>query len=122
MASRRATIALTQSLALLCALSTLTMAQQTKVAGTVKDPSGAAISSARVTLHSAHKTEIAQSNSQGRFEFSDLPDLTGTLEVTANGFTPATQPWSVASGNVEFNIVLDPFGKNERVVVSASRS
>jgi outer membrane receptor protein involved in Fe transport len=107
---------------LLCALSSLALAEQVRVTGTVTDPTGAAIISARVTIHSAHKTETVQTDSAGRFEFSDLPDLTGTLDVTAKGFVSVTQEWSLSSTSAALALMLHPLGEAERVVVSASRS
>src|SRR6266571_4026695 len=107
---------------LLCALSSLALADQVRVTGTVTDPTGAAIVSARVTIHSAHNTETVQTDSAGRFEFSDLSDITGTLDVTAKGFVSVTQEWSFSSTSAELAFVLHPLGEAERVVVSASRS
>src|SRR5947208_5380835 len=75
---------------LTCALPITLRAQQTEIFGTVKDPSGAAIVSARVTIHSAHKLETGQTDSAGKFHFN-LSDLTGTIEVVAHGFISSTQ-------------------------------
>ena len=109
------------SLLMACADATL-HAQQAHLAGVVKDPSNAAIRAARVTLHSAHKTQTIETDSSGRFEFTDLPDLTGTLEVAVKGFAAATQTWSLTSGSAEVDFVLHPTAEGERVLVSASRS
>src|SRR5213076_2231982 len=95
---------------LLCALSSLALADQVRVTGTVTDPTGAAIISARITIHSAHKTETVQTDSAGRFEFADLSDLTGTLDVTAKGFASVTQEWSFSSTSAELVFVLHPLG------------
>src|SRR5262249_8746347 len=121
MASPQTGVAFLGKTLFVCAVSTLAAAQLAKISRTVKDSSGAAVTSAQVTLHSAHKTESARTDSAGRFEF-DLSDLTGTVEVNANGFTPTTQTWFIGSGNAEVNIVLQPLAANERVIVSASRS
>ena len=107
---------------LVCAVPITLRAQQNQVSGTVKDPSGAAIVSARVTLHTAHKIETTQADSAGKFQFSGLSDLTGTLEVAANGFLSSTQSWSLSSGNADLNFTLQPAAEGERVVVSATRS
>src|SRR5262249_26765828 len=106
----------------LLALPIAVLAQQLAISGSVKDASGAVIISARVTIHSAHKTETVQTDSEGRFQFSDLPDLTGTLEVAAEGFNPATQPWSISAQSGRIEIILQPSSASERVVVSATRS
>jgi outer membrane receptor protein involved in Fe transport len=105
-----------------CSFPATLLAQPIQVTGTVRDTSGAAIISARVTIHSSHKTETVQTDAAGRFLFSDLPDLTGTLDVAADGFTPATQQWSSSSTSSEIDFVLRPLGESERVVVSASRT
>ena len=105
-----------------CAVPITLRAQQNQISGTVKDPSGAAIVSARVTLHTAHKIETTQADSAGKFQFSGLSDLTGTVEVAANGFLSSTQNWSLSSGNADLNFTLQPAAEGERVVVSATRS
>jgi len=107
---------------LLLALPIAMRAQQLAISGSVKDASGAAITSARVTIHSAHKTETVQTDSEGRFQFSDLADLTGTLKVAAEGFNPATQPWSISAQSLRIEIILQPSSASQRVVVSATRS
>jgi len=126
MASLQTSTARLRKAGFLCTLLTCTLpitlrAQQTEISGTVKDPSGAAIVSARVTIHSAHKIETGQTDSAGKFHFN-LSDLTGTIEVVANGFTSSTQTWSLSSGNAELDFILHPAAEGERVVVSATRS
>jgi len=105
---------------LLCLLSVGAFAQQARVFGTVKDSSGAAVVSARVTVHSANKIESVQTDPAGKFEFTDVADLTGTIEVTAAGFVSASQNW--ASTNPEVDFVLRPSSASERVIVSATRT
>lgn len=105
---------------ILCLLSLSASAQQSRVFGTVKDSRGAAIVSARVTVHSANKIETTQTDSAGKFEFNDIADLTGTIEVAAVGFESATQNWS--STNPEIDFVLSPSSASERVIVSATRT
>jgi len=104
----------------LVCLSLTATAQQARVFGTVKDSSGAAVASARVTVHSANKIETIQTDSAGKFEFTDIADLTGNIEISAAGFESATQNWS--STNPEVDFVLRPSGAAERVIVSATRT
>lgn len=105
---------------LLCLLCTGMSAQQSRMFGTVKDSSGAAIASARVTVHSTNKIETVQTDSAGRFEFTDFADLTGTIEVNAAGFDSASQNWASTSPEIDF--VLRPSSASERVIVSATRT
>src|SRR5262249_26575723 len=121
--SRGTLIGLMLACALLAFAPANSHAQQpAHVSGSVKDSSGAAVAAARVTIHSAHKTQTVDTDSAGKFEFTDLPDLTGTLEVTVRGFASATQNWSLTTGVAVVDFVLRPSTDGERVVVSASRT
>ena len=97
-------------------------AQAVRVTGSVTDSSGATISGADVALHSLHSTQVVKTNLAGEFEFSDQTDLSGTVRVTATGFTSVEQPWTATSGSVTLKFVLRGLAQNERVVVSATRS
>jgi outer membrane receptor protein involved in Fe transport len=108
------------NLVLLCLIHITASAQQTRVSGTVKDQSGAAIASARVIIHSAHKTETIETDSSGKFDFADVADLTGTIAVTATGFESATENWSLTQPEIDF--VLRPISESERVIVSGTRT
>ena len=120
MPSRQTSHLCLRNTAILCVLSLSVSAQQTHLSGTVKDQSGAAIASARVTVHSAHKTETVQTDSSGKFDFVDVSDLTGTIEVAARGFESATQNWSLTGPQIDF--VLRPASQSESVLVSATRT
>lgn len=81
----------------LLAASSLTLAQsiQGTVLGTVKDAEGAAVSGARVVLHSETEgsDRTLSSNSSGNFEFDDTKAGQYTLTVTRDGFST----WSARS-------------------------
>lgn len=75
-----------------------------------------------MALHSSHSIQAVKTNSAGEFEFSDQTDLSGTVRVTATGFTSVEQPWTATSGSVTLKFVLRSVAQSERVVVSATRS
>jgi len=60
----------------------------TSLRGTVKDPSGALVPNATVTLSDAatDKTLVAVSNSAGYYQFAQIPPAKYTIVVTASGF------------------------------------
>src|SRR5215469_13275045 len=63
------------------------------VAGTVVDPSGAAVPKATITVHNAltNYTQRAISGEDGSFRLINLPPNPYHLEVTAPGFEPYAQ-------------------------------
>ncbi len=97
-------------------------AQQFTVTGTVRDTTGAVISGAEVTLRSAHLARTTKTGLDGVFVFSGVADSSGTVQVTANSFAPAEQPWSAAGDTVQLTFTLRGLAQGERVVVSATRS
>src|SRR5215470_763869 len=111
MLSRPTSCARLRHVLLLCLIPVTLAAQQTHVSGTVRDQSGAAIVSARVTIHSAHKTETVQTDSAGKFDFTDVTDLTGTVAVTATSFESATENWSLTHPGIDF--ALHPTSESE---------
>jgi len=99
-------------------------AQQTyRIIGTVRDQSGAAVSSAEVTLTSGAFNAKDLSDSEGRFEFSNVPRESGTIAVKAEGFGAIVTKWSVQAGEVQpIEIVLQPASQFKRVSVTATRT
>jgi hypothetical protein len=85
------------------------------VAGVVKDPSGAGVAQATVTVGSA----TAATDSQGRFEFRDLPEGEYRIEVTREGFEPFSK--TVPAG-VPLTIQLKLAALRNSVEVSGRRS
>lgn len=96
--------------------------------GLVRDPSGAVITNATVTLLVGSFRGTTSTDDRGQFSFDNVPMASGTLEATAAGFTPARQSWSgparSASANsaVHVDIVLQPEVGTEQVTVSATRT
>jgi len=98
-------------------------AQRTQVDGVVRDASGAVIVNATVNLRSDDFRATTETVYDGRFSFSQVPGSTGTLEVSADGFTAARQSWSAeANRTTHLDIVLQPSSTNEQVTVSATRT
>jgi outer membrane cobalamin receptor len=104
---------------LLALLLALSMAAQA-FSGVVKDPSGAAIPGASVTIQSASGTnqQTVTSGPDGRFTFDTIPDG-AVLIVRAGGFAEQ-RPTVSADGPVE--ITLQPPSILETVVVTPGRT
>ncbi|MGC2659483.1 MAG: TonB-dependent receptor [Bryobacteraceae bacterium] len=70
------------------------------VEGTVVDPSGAAVTNATVEIQNpvSQFTRTAQTDSQGRFQFENVPFNNYHMSATAAGFQTADQDVSVRSG------------------------
>ena len=74
---------------LIMALAVAGVAQTTaSIKGTVTDPSGAAVSGAKVTIRNAAQgiERTTQTNSTGYYEVPALPPGTYTVEVQGQGF------------------------------------
>jgi outer membrane receptor protein involved in Fe transport len=108
-------------------------AQTTQVDGVVRDASGAVIANATVNLRSDPFRATTQTDHVGRFSFSHVVGTTGTVEVSAGGFTVARQSWKVAANQTSnpeitsleiahLEIVLQPSSANEQVTVLAART
>jgi outer membrane receptor protein involved in Fe transport len=108
---------------ILGALVSVAAAQQTvAIQGSVKDSTGAAIVGAQIHLRSAHSSSTTTTGAEGLFSFSGVADNSGSLQVSAAGFTTVTQAWTATSPMLQVAVVLQPGGVSERVVVSATRT
>ena len=96
--------------------------QEVAISGVVRDSSGAAISNADLTLHAGQFTSSTKTDSEGHFSFLSVPQFSGSVRATANGFSPQEQNWSAASGAIQLEFTLHPLGASEQVVVSATRT
>ena len=77
--------------AVLALLTSLAMAQSTSsLNGSVTDPSGAAVSGAKITLTepATGSQRTATSNASGLYQFLDVPPGDYRLEAAATGFAP----------------------------------
>jgi outer membrane receptor protein involved in Fe transport len=96
--------------------------QRPTISGFVRDSSGAAINDAQVIVHAGQFTSSMKTDSDGHFSFLSVPESSGSVRVTAGGFSPAEQNWSAASGQIHLAFTLRPLGASEQVVVSATRT
>jgi hypothetical protein len=93
------------------------------VRGAVLDPSGAAIQGAAVVIENpvSHFTRTATTDSQGHFEFSNIPYNNYHTSVTAAGFASTTQDVNVRSPlAVELAISLALGQETQSVTVEAA--
>ena len=107
-------------------------AQTTQVDGVVRDASGAVIAKATVNLRSDPFRATTETDHDGRFLFSHVVGTTGTVEVSAEGFTVLRQSWRVEANETNpgitnpeiahLEIVLQPSSANEQVTVLAART
>jgi outer membrane receptor protein involved in Fe transport len=97
--------------------------QTYRVAGTVRDSSGAVVPNAQVTLRSGSYMETQATDSEGRFVFVDAPTLSGSMTVNAKGFPPLERNWSIQPGRGTFlEIVIAPARFSQRLTVTATRT
>jgi outer membrane receptor protein involved in Fe transport len=90
------------------------------VRGVVQDRTGAAVTSAEVRFHSANFSTSTRSGLDGSFEISGIPDIQGTLTISAAGFQSTSQAWRSGAGSL--TVALQPANVEEQIVVSATRS
>jgi len=98
-------------------------AQGTRVEGSVRDTSGAAVQGAKVQLHANSYSAETTTDAEGMFVFDGVPEAAGTVEVTTGGFEPLKQSWTAAAGaGPQMSFVLQPLAVNQQVVVTAART
>jgi len=99
------------------------LSQTIRVEGTVRDPSSALIAGASVSVQSGPYRATIKSDPAGHFLFSSVPGTSGTIEIQAEGFSPARQSWNAAANAaVSLDIVLQPVPAEEQLTVSAART
>jgi Carboxypeptidase regulatory-like domain/TonB-dependent Receptor Plug Domain len=92
------------------------------VRGLVADPSGAAIPGATVTMQNrvSHYNQTASSDSQGKFQFVNVPFNNYHVSVSASGFAAGEQDVNVRSPiPIEANVTLQLGTASTSVVVTA---
>ncbi|HUI43091.1 MAG TPA: TonB-dependent receptor [Terriglobia bacterium] len=99
--------------------------QVLRLAGTVRDSSGAPIPNAQVTLTSGTLRAQTRTDGEGNFSFelANRAARSGTVTVEAPGFGAATGAWSAPepeAGRLDFT--LRPASVSERVTVTATRT
>ncbi len=96
-------------------------AQATRLEGIVRDPSGAVIAGAAVVLSAPMYRTATGTDAKGHFTFPEVPAASGIIEVSHDGFAPASRAWN-ASESSKLEIVLLPASAREQVTVSAART
>jgi len=90
------------------------------VSGRVTDPSGAVLQGARVELQPGNSVSI--SNTQGEFNFLDIPTGSYNLSVSYVGFSVFAQDVTVKAGETtNVNAILKVESKTEAVTVTTNR-
>ena len=112
-------------LAVICLFSSTISAGQNSdghdVEGTVRDPTGALVSGAKVILAAANFGEEQSTDQQGHFAFRDVPVSRATIKVLVAGFAAAERNWEANDqGPATLEIVLTPAHLTERIAVTAN--
>ena len=110
------------ALFLACAFSGFAQSNSGTVHGSVLDPSGAAIASATVTIQNpvSHYSRSTVCNSQGIFEFGNVPYNNYHLTTAASGFQAAIEDINVRSAvPLELKISLAIGEETQTVTVEA---
>jgi hypothetical protein len=107
--------------------ASLTQAQNTRgtLRGTVQDPSGARIPSAKIVVDAADLAfnREGASNNRGEFRIDDLPIATYHIIVSANGFADAVSDVQVLLSSVrEIMVTLNPAVVRQTVTVQGESS
>lgn len=111
------------ALLILVAASPSARAQGVRVEGTIRDSTGATVPNARIELHAKTYTAAATTDSSGTFSFDHVPETSGSIVVTADGFERLEKSWDQSAGNTaRLEITLAPSPVNQRVIVTATRS
>ena len=99
------------------------VAQTIRIEGVVRDRSGAVIPGALVELESGDYRATNTSDPQGQFIFASVPGTSGTLVVSAKGFSSVREDWnSSVNERVQLAVRLQPASTREEVTVSATRT
>ncbi|MEW6125879.1 MAG: TonB-dependent receptor [Acidobacteriota bacterium] len=94
----------------------------TKLTGSVKDSRGDAIVDANVVLLTAQQATVAstKTDTQGRFNFDDIPEGNYLLIVSAKGFADRREAINTRLSTAEVSVTLEPRIDAETVTVTAN--
>jgi outer membrane receptor protein involved in Fe transport len=96
-------------------------AETFSVQGTIRDPTGAMVPGAAVSLQSESFNARTFSDPNGRFAFVNVPRSMGTLTVQAKGYSNAELPYSSdGATSAHVDVVVRPSIAGEQVTVSGS--
>jgi outer membrane receptor protein involved in Fe transport len=95
-------------------------AQTARIAGTVRDTTGAPVPNAKIALHAPSYSASTASSANGNFAFEQIPASSGTVTFTAPGFRQTERAWTSAETDLEqLEITLNPAGLTQQVTVTA---
>jgi hypothetical protein len=79
---------------------------------TVVDEAGAPIAGASITFPESGNGEAVAADATGKYSWSNLPSAGVTLNVTAQGYLPATQTATLERGPSDISVAMkrDPYG------------
>lgn len=95
-----------------------------RVEGTVKDPSGAVVPGAGIILKNAEtlQTQNGLTDSQGRFQFTDVVPGNYTITVQHDGFEDGEEPVKVGDAPISLSITLKIAVQQTVIEVAGKRS
>ncbi|MGH7948963.1 MAG: TonB-dependent receptor, partial [Candidatus Binataceae bacterium] len=89
--------------------------------GLVRDPSGASVSGAEVSVSGKDFRQVQTTDREGKFVFTSVSVPTAKITVRASGFAPLERAWSTLDSS-PVEIVLQPLARVERITVTATRT
>ncbi|HXQ25757.1 MAG TPA: TonB-dependent receptor [Candidatus Acidoferrales bacterium] len=99
------------------------LAQGTRVEGVVRDATNAVVPGAQVELHAKSYSSQKTTDASGAYAFDGVPETTGTIAISADGFQRVQQTWTASgSAPVRIDVVLQPSVVSQKVVVTAARA
>ena len=97
-----------------------TFAQETTggIVGTVKDPSGASVPDATVSVTASALvgTKTVQTDASGYYRFANLPPGSYTMTMTANGFTTEKRTFVLEVGHLPTVDITLEVGKTTSII------
>jgi outer membrane receptor protein involved in Fe transport/mono/diheme cytochrome c family protein len=100
----------------------VTSKQLARIAGVVKDQTGAVMAGAKVVLRDGGISTERTTDARGEFVFEGFTAASGTLVVDAPGFDTQRRDWRAKDPELlHLEIVLTPARLEERITVTATR-
>ncbi|HEV8524064.1 MAG TPA: TonB-dependent receptor [Terriglobales bacterium] len=93
-----------------------------RIAGIVRDQTGAVIAGAQVEFRSAATRSKQVTGDDGRFVFDQVRARAGVVEISAAGFQQQRREWSAQTDTPLMEIVLSPASVAQQVTVTATRT